>query len=128
MCSIKQNKIKEIIQSSIAEISNFIDANTIIGTPMSDKNGAIIIPFSQVNFISLSGGGEFGKINVFNKGNAPLGVGNGAVVSIKPSGFIIKEGSSDYKILSVPNGPYETIIEKVSEFASEIKKEKNEKN
>jgi uncharacterized spore protein YtfJ len=127
MCLKKENKISEILKRTLQEIVSVIDVDTSIGKPIENSCGDIIMPFSKITFVSLSGGGEFGKLNVFNKGNSPLGVGNGAIVSIKPCGFIVKEKNlNQYKILNVAEGPYEKIIENVSEFVNNIGKNNNE--
>lgn len=127
MCSKKDNRISEVLKKTLEEIVSVIDVDTAIGKPVENGSGDIIMPFSKITFVTLSGGGEFGKLNLFNKGNSPLGVGNGAVISIKPCGFLVKEKQlKDYRLLSVADGPYEKIIENVSDIINNLGK-KNDK-
>ena len=70
----------------------------------------------------LTGGGEYGKLNFFKKGeDLPFSAGNGSVISLKPSGFLIKNISdTEYKLISVGNSTYDSLLEKVTEFLSNL--------
>lgn len=113
-----RNNFTNVINSTISELSNIIDVNTVMGSPIILENGDCIIPFSKVTFGILSGGGEYGKINLFSKNNAlPHSVGNGSIVSIKPCGFLVKSNSDDsYKILSSNQTEFEKIFNKFTDF------------
>ena len=93
----------------------------MIGSPVKNECGDIIIPVSKVTFGLLAGGGEYGKLNIFKKGSdLPYSAGNGAIVSIKPCGFLLKtEGS--YKVLSIADNAYENLIEKTADLISGMK-------
>jgi sporulation protein YtfJ len=120
----EKNKINNIIENSIKNIGGLIDVNTVIGSPIKGEAGEIIIPFSKVSFCILSGGGEYGKVSLFNKNtDLPCSVGNGTIVSIKPTGFLIKNANDkDFNIMSVSETSYEKFIEKATDF---IKKMEN---
>ena len=119
----ERTKINSAIETAIKNLGAIIDVNTVIGTPLKNDDGSVIVPVSKVTFGILTGGGEYGKINIFNKGaDLPYSAGNGAVVSLKPCGFLVKNaGSSDYKIISMP-GNYENLIDKAAEFLSDAGK------
>ena len=96
--------------------------NTVVGKPVKTEYGDYIIPVSKVTVGMLVGGGEYGKIGLFAKGNElPYSAGNGAIISMKPCGFLIKEAGG-YKMLSVADNSYEKLIEKATDFMAEIKK------
>ena len=81
----------------------------------------MVLPVAKVTLGVLSGGGEYGKLGLFKKGSdLPFSAGNGAIVSVKPSGFLIKNCDGNYKILSVESGAYEKIMEKATDFLSEL--------
>jgi len=128
----KDNRINEIIESAIKNMGSLIDVNTVIGNPIENKDNDLIIPVSKVTFGLLTGGGEYGKINLFKTASdLPHTGGNGTVVSVKPCGFLIKNSAGEYKVLSVgANGIYENMLEKTAEFiVNSIEKgDKNEKN
>ncbi len=115
-------KIDSAINTALENIGALIDVNTVIGTPIVTSDNSTIIPVSNVTFGILSGGGEYGKINIFSKNtDHPYSAGNGTIVSIKPCGFLIKSENSDYKILTVSDKSYEALLEKASNFFSDFK-------
>ena len=121
----KQNKINETIETTLKNLSTIIDANTVFGSPLKTESGEIIIPISKITVGILSGGGEYGKLGIFNSSSdLPFSAGNGAVVSVKPCGFLLKENDK-FKLLNVAGNSYEKLIDKVSDFISELKDEKN---
>ena len=119
----EKNRIKDVISDSIEKLSSIIDVNTIIGTPVNVENG-VIIPVAKVTFCILSGGGEYGKINIFkNSDELPFSAGNGSIISIKPSGFLVKNNDEDYKILSVSNNNLDGIIDKATDLIKNMTKD-----
>lgn len=126
----EETKIDSAISAALENIGALIDVNTVVGTPIVTADNSTIIPVSKVTFGVLSGGGEYGKINIFSKNtDHPYSAGNGTIVSIKPCGFLIKTENSDYKILTVSDKSYDALLEKASEFFSDFKiKESSEDN
>ena len=123
MCSdFKNSRINRVVETTLKNLSNIIDVNTVIGTPVTDNLGNNIIPIAKVTMGILTGGGEYGKLNFFKKGeDLPFSAGNGSVISLKPSGFLIKNVNDDeYKLVSVGNSTYDSLIEKVTEFLSNM--------
>ena len=124
----ESNKINKTIETTLKNLGNLIDVNTVIGKPLKTDDGECVIPISKVTVGVLSGGGEYGKITVFNKSaDLPFSAGNGAIVSVKPCGFLIKEGKK-YKMISISDSPYEKLIEKASDFMDNLKINNGEKN
>jgi len=118
-----ENKINSIIQNVLKNINGLIDVNTAIGTPIKMDNGDYVFPVSKVTVGVLSGGGEYGKLGVFTKNNdLPFSAGNGAIVSIKPSGFLVKNNVS-YKLISTSNDPIEKIVDLTTDFISKMQTE-----
>jgi uncharacterized spore protein YtfJ len=94
-----------------------------MGEPIKTKEGDLVIPFSKVTVGLLVGGGEYGKITIFKKdSDLPYSAGNGAVVSIKPCGFLIKE-NNEYKLLNVSHTPYEKLMDKATDIIGSLKNE-----
>ena len=120
---IENNRINQSIKTALENIGSLVDVNTIIGKPLKTETGELIIPFSKVTLGVLSGGGEYGKINLFKKGSdLPYSAGNGAIISIKPCGFLYKENNKSYKLLSVSDGHPEKLIDKTLEFFNDFNK------
>ena len=119
----ENNRISKVIETTFKNINGLIDVNTVVGKPIKTEYGDYIIPVSKVTIGMLVGGGEYGKINIFKKSDdLPYSAGNGAVISVKPCGFLIKEDEK-YKVLTVSDNYYEKILEKAGDLISEIKNE-----
>ena len=120
----KQEKFNNLIETTLKNLGNLIDVNTVVGTPIKYDNGEYVIPISKVTIGVLTGGGEYGKLGIFKKGSdLPYSAGNGAIISIKPYGFLINDVNDNFKLLSTSDTSYEKIIDKATEFLSEIKNE-----
>ena len=69
---------------------------------------------------NLSGGGEYGDIKVVKEIDAmPFAGGSGAVVSMKPMGFLIDDGKS-CRILRVSDEPIDNLIERAGEIVRDV--------
>lgn len=93
-----ENKIPEIIKSSLESIRSMVDANTIIGDPIAAAGGTVIIPVSKVSVGIASGG-----IDYNGKDQAPVmrqnfGGGGGTGLTISPMGFLVcnKDGEVEF--------------------------------
>ena len=121
---IENNRINQTVKTALENLKSLVDVNTIIGKPIKTENGELLIPFSKVTVGVLSGGGEYGRVNIFKKGSdLPYSAGNGAIISIKPCGFLYKESNSNYKILTVANGHTEKLFDKAIDFFTDLNKE-----
>ena len=95
------NKINSAIETTLKNINNLIDVNTVVGNAIKTELGEYVIPISKVTITVLSGGGEYGKVGIFKKGeDLPYSAGNGAIISLKPSGFLVSENGK-FKMISV---------------------------
>ena len=117
---LKNNRINQTIETTLKNLSEIIDVNTAIGTPINTKDG-VVIPVSKITVGLLSGGGEYGKVSIFKNGNdLPFSGGNGSIISIKPCGFLIGD-KNGYKMVAVSESSYEKIIDKASDFIEKMK-------
>ena len=84
-----ENKLEDMIRTSLESIRSMIDANTIIGDPIRSEDGTTIIPVSKVSFAFASGGADTGKAPQSDK----FGGGAGGGVTVQPIAFLVlKEG------------------------------------
>ncbi len=119
----KNNKIENLIKEAIKNLNDLIDVNAIIGKPIDTEDGTIIIPISKVTLGYISGGGEYGekdKSNIY--ADYPFSGASGAVVSLKPSGFLVNKGDG-YKLIQVPGDIYEKILTKAEDFIATFKQD-----
>ena len=125
MLSENDERINNFFDTALKNIQNLVDVNTVVGSPIMTEEGDCIIPVSKVSFGVITGGGEYGKINIFRKSSdLPFSAGNGTLVSVKPCGFLIKT-DGEYKVLSVGNGNLDAAIDRVADFFQNLNKEEN---
>ena len=122
-----ENKLQDIIQTSLQSIRSLIDANTIIGTPII-ANGTTIIPVSKIAMGYATGGLDYnGKEEAANKAQN-FGAGGGTGLSIQPLGFLVIDVEGKVDMINVgvknPSDPIEQIadfIERSPEIIAKVK-------
>ena len=118
--SDKNCKISSLMHSSLEKLDALTDVNTIIGNPIVTASGFQLIPFSKVTMGNLSGGGEYGDVKVVKETDTfPFAGGTGAVVSMKPLGFVLDDGKT-CRILKITDEAMDTLIERVGEIIHDI--------
>ena len=118
--SEKNKKLNDLVDSSIEKLDALADVNTIIGKPIITASGFQIIPFSKVTLANLSGGGEYGDVKVIKEADAfPFAGGSGAVISMKPMGFLIDDGKS-CRIIRITDEPLDNLIERAGEIVRDV--------
>ncbi len=109
-----ENKITGIIETSLEQIRNVVDANTIIGTPINTPNGTTVIPVSKVMVGFASGGVDYLGKNMKKVADAQsqrpaalttnFGGGGGTGVTVQPVGFLVISPDGNVQLLNVgPN-------------------------
>lgn len=116
----KKEKINDLIDSSLENLDALADVNTVIGKPIVTASGFQVIPFSKITMGNLSGGGEYGDVKVVKETNAfPFAGGSGAVVSMKPMGFLVDDGKN-CRILRITDEPIDNLIERAGEIVRDV--------
>lgn len=93
------NKVEGLMGVSVEKIRELVDANTVVGTPISLPEGVTIIPVSKVSYGFASGGSDLPA-----KSSDLFGGGAGAGINITPVAFIsVKDG--DVNVLPVVAKP-----------------------
>ena len=112
-----EHPIEGMMGVTMEKIRQLVDANTIIGEPIT-VDGATIIPISRVTFGFASGGSD-------------VGGGTGAGVSIAPIAFLVISGGNVRTIQLVEHvSPVDSAInalpDLVDRISALIKKDKPE--
>ena len=116
----KKQKVNSVIESSMEKLEKAVDVNTIMGKPIITASGFQIIPFSKVTLGNLSGGGEYGDIKVVKETSEfPFAGGSGAVVSMKPMGFLVDDGKTCH-ILRITDDAFDNLIERAGEIIRDV--------
>ena len=94
------NNVEGLMGVSVDKIRELVDANTVIGTPISIGDGITLIPVSKVSYGFASGGSDLPS-----KSNSDLfGGGAGAGINITPVAFLtVKDG--EINLLPVVSKP-----------------------
>ena len=112
----KENRINTVVETAMKNLNESLDVNTVIGKPIKDDDGSIIIPITKVMLGILTGGGEYGKKGIFSSSSdLPFSAGNGSIISLKPCAFLIKEKNEGYKLLNVSDNSIDAIFNKISD-------------
>ena len=116
------NKISDIIRTSLENVKEIVDSNTVIGEAVPTSNGTVIIPVSKVSIGIATGGLDYkGKNKEANKPNNFGGAG-GTGVSVKPVAFLIVKNDGNVELLNVDNPTIAGTDDTVEMIASFIKK------
>ena len=113
--------LPNMLENTIAKIREMVDANSVIGTPITTPDGVTIIPVSKISVGVGGGGSDFVSKNV-NKQENPFGGGAGGGVKVTPIAFlIVKEGSVRMLPVATPaNSTADRIVEQVPDVLDRI--------
>ena len=93
------NSVPNMMEGMLHKIREMIDANTVMGTPVTTPDGTTIIPISKVSIGFGGGGSDFAT----NKGGNPFGGGAGGGVKVTPVAFIVVS-NGNVRMLPVAQG------------------------
>ncbi|MBO4989322.1 MAG: sporulation protein YtfJ [Clostridia bacterium] len=110
----ENKKIDKMVESSIKQVADMIDANTIIGKPIMTPSGFHLVPISKVSMGLLSGGGEYGETKVKKESEFPFSGGTGAIVNLKPCAFLVDDGK-ECKLMKIGDDAFEEILIKAGD-------------
>ena len=129
---MSEHPIESLMMTTMSNIQNMVDVNTIIGEPIESNNGITIIPISKVCFGFAAGGSEFSgeTIKEYNKRDKeeeieyklPFGGGAGAGISIHPIAFLVVQ-DNNVKLMSVD---HESCIDKLLDYVPDLIQKMND--
>lgn len=105
------NGIDNLTATTLAKLKEMLDANSVIGTPITVNPDTIVIPVSQVRLGYATGGSDFGTPNV------KFGGGSGAGVTVTPVAMLVVSGN-DARILQI--NPVSTMVDNIVETVPEV--------
>ena len=97
------------------KVKEMIDANTIVGDPITTADGVTLIPISKLSLGFGGGGSDYAKKNVPQNG---FGGGIGAGVKIEPVAFIVTI-AQNVKLLHI-TPPAESTLDRLIETVPEV--------
>ena len=106
------NKVKDMLDGAIANMSSSFTANSVIGDPITADDGTIIVPITKVSMGFGGGGSDFEAKNERCDGSFAGGIGGGA--SIKAEAFLVINGGNVRLITMNGNSsPVDKIIDMI---------------
>ena len=106
------------MQTAMQSLQGMVDVNTVVGDAVETKDGAVIVPVSQVSFGFCAGGGEYGTSH--HEAAIPFGGGSGAGVSVRPVAFLVVYQGSVRLLPVDQRASFERLIELVPEIADKV--------
>lgn len=112
-----ENSIKGIMDTTMDKLRAMVDADTIIGTPLT-VGDITLLPVSKICFGLATGGSDFPSKNQ----NQIFGGGGGAGVTITPIAFIAVSGQN-VKMMPIYNdlGTLDKAINMAPELLDKVK-------
>lgn len=123
-----ENKLQGVVQATLSEIRNLIDADTVMGTPIETASGTTLVPISKVTVGYATGGLDFNDKNGGQGKPQNFGAGGGTGISVQPIGIlcISKDGAIELVNIGVrnPSDPIEQLsdlIDRAPEIIAKVK-------
>lgn len=123
---MNENRMSEIIESSINSLKSIAGADTIIGEAIKTDDGVTIIPVSKLSIGFVSGGIDGTEKN--DKGK--FGGAGGTGLTLTPVCFIVIHADGKVEMLNInekaknfpdPVGDIVNLVEKSPEIISKLK-------
>lgn len=109
--------LEGMMDVTLDKIKGMVDANLIIGTPVTSADGTVVLPVSKVTFGFASGGSDFP-----NKAAKELfGGGGGAGVTIQPVAFLVmRDGEVSVRQLADTTNNLDRALSLVPELVDKV--------
>ncbi len=119
--------IGNLMQTTLENIKDMVDVNTVIGEPIPTAAGATIIPVSKVTFGFVAGGGDLEK-NRLPEEEMPFAGGSGAGVSVQPVGFLVVQGDGVKVLPAQQTTAWERAVNCAPQLIDDVKRLLQKKN
>ena len=106
-----EHPVERVMDNAFTKIRTLVDADTVVGNPVTTEDGVSIIPLSKVTMGFLTGGGEYSDMAQQNLAEYPFAGGSGAAVSVRPIGFLVSDGKSVKIIKMDEKNPFEKVLD-----------------
>ena len=124
---MEKHPIENIMSTTLENIRDMIDVNTVVGEPITAGDGATIIPISRVSFGFVAGGGEYGapRKTEPGAGEHPFAGGTGAGVTVQPLGFLVTGPDQTRMLPAQCFQPLDRTLELIPQVLADIRKALN---
>ena len=111
---MEKHPIESLMGTSMENIKDMVDVNTVVGDPVMAQDGSTIIPISRVSFGFVAGGGEYALTGAqMGAYGLPFAGGAGAGISIHPMGFLVCSANGVRLLSANCASPMERMVEMI---------------
>ncbi len=114
---MSQHPIENMMDVTIDKIKALVDANVIIGSPVTAADGTVVLPVSKATFGFASGGSDFPS----KTAKELFGGGGGAGVTIQPVAFLVlRDGEVSVRQLADTSNNIDRALSLVPELVEKV--------
>ena len=118
-----KHPIETIMSTTMENIRDMIDVNTVVGDAVTPAEGTVIIPISRVSFGFVAGGGEYGlKTPQPTANDLPFAGGTGAGVTVQPMGFLVVKNDQVRLTPAQYYAPIDRVIEMIPPLLGDVRR------
>ena len=115
-----ENRIPEIIRSSMENIRSMFDANKIVGDPISTPQGTTIIPISKISMGIAASGFDYNPKKEAQPRPQNFGGGGGTGITVNPIGFLIVGKDGDVEFINVSNKGKPDPVDQIADLVERV--------
>lgn len=117
MVRAMDNSIAQVLKETMEKIKTMINAQMVVGEPISVPDGVTLIPVSRAVFGFATGGTDYDGKKAQPQKN--FGGGAGAGVKVEPVAFLVIKGES-VRIINLAGNETLGAIERAADLAPEM--------
>ena len=118
-----KHPIETIMSTTMENIRDMIDVNTVVGDAVTPAEGTVIIPISRESFGFVAGGGEYGlKTPQPAANDLPFAGGTGAGVTVQPMGFLVVKNDQVRLTPAQYYAPVDRVIEMIPPLLGDVRR------
>lgn len=112
---MSENKVSQLLGSSMEKIKQMVDVNTVVGDPITTPDGTTVIPISRVNYGFAAGGSDLPAKS--QPAGGLFAGGSGAGITVSPVAFLsIHNGNVRVIQIEPYFSPVDRALEKIPEI------------
>lgn len=118
---MEKHPIETIMSTTMENIRDMIDVNTVIGDALCPAEDTTVIPISRVSLGFVAGGGEYG-LKTPQPDGLPFAGGTGAGVTVQPMGFLVIKNNQVRLTPAQYYAPIDRVIEMIPPLLDDIRR------
>ena len=100
--NIPNNKLNELVDTALDNLRGLVNADTVIGAPISTDSGTTVIPVSKIS-VGIAGGGNDYSQKAEQNGKVNFSGGGGTGLTMIPLAFLVVRPDGSVELLNIAN-------------------------